>query len=348
MERGSAVLNRDQKLAIYMEGAVDNSSGKMGHGILRYSPNPITCVIDRHYAGRDMKEVGGSPLSCPIVAGIDEALALGSEVLVLGIAPPGGLIPDDWYPVIAHAVAKGMSIVNGLHDLLGPRYQALPTGQWIWDIRIEPPNLAPGVGAARHLSNRRALMIGTDMSIGKMTAGLEIVRIARERGVRAEFIATGQIGITITGSGVPLDAVRVDFASGAIEREVLNAKDADLVVVEGQGALIHPGSTANLPLLRGSCPTHLVLCHRAGQHALQRMPDIAIPPLADYIRMYEDLGEACGTFPRPRTRAVCLNTSAVSSDAEALRACETIENELGIPCVDPVRHSADRVVAALS
>jgi uncharacterized NAD-dependent epimerase/dehydratase family protein len=347
------MLDRSKKIAIYMEGAIHGIGGKMGIGVLRYSPNPIVCVVDSQSAGEDLRALTGVPRDTTIVASVAEAVSLGAEVLLLGIAPPGGLIPAAWWPVIDEAVQSGLSIVNGLHDLLGPRYPHLPEDtsapQFIWDIRIEPKGLQPGTGKAAALHCKRALLIGTDMNVGKMTAGLEIMRVSRERGVNTEFVATGQIGITVTGAGVPLDAIRVDFASGSIEREVLAAADrgADLVVVEGQGALIHPGSTANLPLLRGSCPTHLILCHRAGQETLSHLKDIKIPDLREYISLYETLASACGVFPRPTTVGVALNTFHVKQSSEAHEACQKIEEALGIPCVDPIRHGPERLVEAL-
>jgi uncharacterized NAD-dependent epimerase/dehydratase family protein len=347
------MLDRSRKLAIYMEGAVRGYGGKMGFGVLRYSPNPVVCVVDSETAGHDMADVSGIPRSCPIVASVDKAVALGAQVLVLGIAPTGGLIPESWLPVIDHAIDMGLSIVNGLHDLLGPRYPSLPNdptaARFVWDIRIEPKGLQPATGKSAGLSCQRVLLIGTDMNVGKMTAGLEIMRVAKEQGIATEFVATGQIGITITGAGVPLDAIRVDFASGSIEQQVVGASDrgAELVIVEGQGALCHPGSTANLPLLRGTCPTDLILCHRAGQEALTLLPEIKIPPLGEYVRLYEDLATVSGTFPRPGTVGVALNTFHVKHDEEALEACASIERELGIPCVDPIRHGPDRLVTAL-
>lgn len=350
------MLERHQRLAIYMEGALTDTPGKMGFGLLRYSPNPIACVVDSAHAGKDVQEVVDTPRSCPVVATIAEAVELGGEVFVLGIAPPGGLIPDAWWPRIDEAVASGMSVVNGLHDLVGPRYpdviaHSLPLGrahgiaekgkpeQWIWDIRVEPTGLGVGTAAARHFNNKRVLMIGTDMSVGKMTAGLELYKLALKHGIKAEFVATGQIGITIMGSGVPLDAVRVDFACGAMEREMVRTKDSDLVIIEGQGALIHPGSTANLPLLRGCCPTHLIMCHRAGQTGLQRIPEIKIPPLREYAGLYQDLAEACGTFPRPVFAGVALNTGMLGHD-EARTEIEKIQAESGVPCADAVRFDA--------
>lgn len=340
------MLGRNQKLALFMEGALDADAGKMGFGILRYSPNPIACVIDSRFAGQDASQITKIPRSVPIVGTVHEAINLGAEVFVLGIAVPGGLIPEDWYAAIDEAASRGLCLLNGLHDLLGPRYPALKPGQWVWDIRVEPEGLSTNLGRARHLGNRRVLMIGTDMSIGKMTAGLEIWKLAREREIAAEFIATGQIGITITGAGVPLDAVRVDFAAGAIEREVLRCASADIVIVEGQGALIHPASTANLPLLRGSMPTHLVLCHRAGLKTLKRDPSVSIPPLRDYVRLYEDLAEACGTFPRPKTVAIALDTRDFD-DHEAGGWISRTEQETGLPVTDPVRIGPEKLLQAI-
>lgn len=346
------------KLALFMEGALGEDLGKMGYGVLRYSENDVVCAIDSAHVGKSVGEVVVLPMrdsarqasraATPVVSTIAQAISLGANALVLGIAPPGGLIPESWYPVLQEAAEGGLLIVNGLHDLLAPRFGK----ERVWDMRVEPKGLAPGRGLAKDLTCKRVLMIGTDMAVGKMTAGLEIWALARQRGFPAEFVATGQIGITVTGRGVPLDAVRVDFASGSIEVEViaaasrLSSQAEGIVIIEGQGALIHPGSTANLPLLRGSCPTHLVLCHKARMDRLRRFPDIAVPPLSAYAGLYEDLGQACGAFPRPRTVAVALNTSGLSDEA-ALSAVQAVEDETGWPCSDPLRHGADRLLDAI-
>jgi len=299
-----------------MEGALGVDIGKMGYAVMRYSQNEIVCVIDSAHGGKRVGEtltlerdyVQAKSHALPVVASVQEAISLGADTLILGIAPLGGLIPEAWYPALDEAASAGMVIVNGLHDLLGPRY-----GDKAWDVRLEPKGLSTGTGAAAKLPCQRVLMIGTDMAVGKMTAGLETQQAALAKGIPCEFVATGQIGIVITGSGVPLDAIRVDFASGAIEREMIAAHErlihsrggkSGIVIVEGQGALIHPGSSANLPLLRGSCPTHLILCHKAGAKGLRRYSDIATPPLRGYAKLYEDLAEACGTFPdRRRSRS---------------------------------------------
>lgn len=335
-------------LALYMEGYLGEPFGKMGYGCLRYSPQPIACIVDSRFAGRSLAEAfpdlqPSHRPDIPIVATVD-AVPEGCQ-LVLGIAPPGGRIPSDWFPVLDRAIERGLGIVNGLHEALAPRYPQA-SGK-VWDLRQEPEGLEPGSGKALSLKNRRILMIGTDMAVGKMTAGLEILRSARDRNINADFVATGQIGIAISGSGVPLDAIRVDYASGAIEREVMRRANNDWVIVEGQGSLVHPGSTSTLPLLRGACPTDLILCCRAGQTTLARQATIAIPPLRDLATLYEDLSEVCGTFPRARTAGIAVNTFHME-EAEALDAIAKIADDTGLPACDPVRQGADVLVHALT
>ncbi|MBS1704440.1 MAG: DUF1611 domain-containing protein [Armatimonadetes bacterium] len=341
------MLNPQDRIAIYMEGAVGDLAGKMGAGVLRYSPQQIVCVVDTHTAGNDARallHIPGEPV--PIVGRIEDALALGATVLLLGIAPLGGQIPESWLSDIDLAVESGLSIVNGLHTKLGPRYSQLKQGQRIWDIRIEPPGLKSGTGAASHLAAKRLLLVGTDMSVGKMTAGLEIYREMRDQGIRAEFVATGQIGMTIIGSGIPLDAIRVDFAAGSVEREIMRYPDADWIIIEGQGSLVHPSSTGPLPLIRGSCPTHIVFCARAGQTHLVRAPSVAIPDYNAFIELYLKTASACGTYAEPRCAAIALNTAHLD-EKEAHDACEQISARTGFPTWDPVRHGAARFVEVL-
>lgn len=340
------MLKPDLHVAIFMEETLGDSHGKMGYGVLRYAANPVVCVIDSQHAGKRVSDVIDTPRDCPVVASVAEAAAMGARALILGIAPSGGLLPEPWREKIDEAVRLGLSIVNGLHDRLAERYTDLQPEQWIWDIRREPPDLGVGKGRACRLENLRVVMVGTDMANGKMTAGLEIRRLAEQRGRRAEFLATGQIGITICGRGVPLDAVKIDYACGAVEQMVLSLRDAELIVVEGQGSLLHPGSSATLPLLRGACPTHLILCHRAGQKTLKDFPWITIPPLSAVAALYRAVACACGCFPDAAVAAISLNTAHLEED-EARRHIEETARETGLPTTDPVRFGPEPLVDAL-
>ena len=341
------MLRPEQKLVIHFHEQIDKLNGKMGHGVLRYSRNPVACAIDFNHGGRSTRELLGFGPDVPVVSSVEAAFEHGGEALVLGMAPSGGRLPPEMVAEVDRAVAGGMSVVNGLHEQLSPRYPDLAAGQWIWDIRQEPTGLDIASGRAAELTNLRALLVGTDMAVGKMTAGLEIWHAALERDIRAEFLASGQIGILISGQGIPLDAIRVDYACGAVEQMVLQAAAAELVIVEGQGSLLHPGSTSTLPLLRGTCPTHLILCHRAGMTELDTVGvTVKVPPLNEVIDLYQDVASACGLYPRPVIAAIALNTAHLA-DGDAARAVAQVADATGRLTVDPVRGGAGALVDAL-
>lgn len=339
------MLKPDNRLALYCEGGFEDKTAKMAVGVLRYSGNDVACLVDSRHAGEDSVPLTGVPRRVPIVGTLGEAKSLGADTVVLGIAPPGGQIPESWRPVLDQMVNLGFNVVNGLHERLAPQYPE--SRGWIWDVRQEPSGLSSASGRARQHGGVRLLTVGTDMAVGKMTAGLEILKEAKARGIASGFVATGQIGIVISGAGIPLDAVRVDYASGAVEREVLRHEDKQLIVVEGQGSLGHPSSTAPLPLLRGSMPTHLVMCHRAGMEVIPRQPWVAVPPLEKAIQMVEELACAGGAFGRPRTVAVALNPGQLSRE-DAKAHAHDLEDRLGIPVVDVLQDGVKRILDALA
>ena len=298
------MLKDNQKVAIYLEGHLHSEYGKMGIGAIRYLPNKIVAVIDSKNANSDISSQHNISKNIPIVKSLKQAIDLGAEVLILGIANSGGKILDEWTSLIKEALEKGLSLVNGMHDQLADRYNALiqHDNQWIWDVRV--PQFIPDIGSgkAMKLNNIRVLMIGTDMGSGKMTSGLELFSAAKKDGYKSTFIATGQVGITITGKGIPLDAYMVDHACGAVEKVIMDEKDKELIIIEGQGSILHPGSTATLPLMRGSCPTHMILCHRAKASSLRHPKNILFPDLNKFIKLNEDLVSVCGAYKSPKVR----------------------------------------------
>lgn len=278
-----------------MHGGIKRPFGKTGIGLLRYSPNPIVAVIDQESAGESLTALLKVAREVPIVHSVRESLAYQPDTLVIGTAPSGGQLPPEWLAEVRDALTAGLNLVNGLHTPLAQHPELKPllrSHQWVWDIRQEPSNLSVGTGKARYLTCKRVLTVGTDMAVGKMTVSLEMHRACLARGMRSRFLATGQTGIMIEGYGVPLDAVRVDYASGAVEKFTLElGQEADVVHIEGQGALFNPASTATLPLLRGTQPTHLILVHRAGQTHIRTFPDVPIPPLREAVALYEAVAQ---------------------------------------------------------
>lgn len=331
------MLTAKNRVAILLHEGIAGKHGKTGLAFLRYSDTQIVAAIDYQCVGKSLVELTQIPQNIPIVAGVRDALPYNPDVLLIGIAPSGGQLPESWYEEIKIAVKAGLSIVNGLHAPLALKFKDLQPGQWIWDIRQEPSGLGIGKGAARSLFCQRILSVGTDMAVGKMSATLEVYRSAKLQGINCQFLATGQGGIAIAGSGIPLDAIRVDFAAGAVEQITLDlGKDCDLLLIEGQGSLLHPGSTATLPLIRGSQPTGFILVHRVGQNHIRDLPDVPIPPLPEVISLYETVARAGGSFNAAKVKAIALNTFGLDIH-EAKNVIESTQNLTGLPCTDVVR-----------
>jgi uncharacterized NAD-dependent epimerase/dehydratase family protein len=341
-------LALNQRVAILLHEGIVGTHGKTGLSLLRYSEAPIVAAIDRQSAGKSLSELTGIKRDVPIVSSVAAALEYKPQVLVIGIAPKGGVLPDDYWHELKDAVAGGMSVVNGLHTPLAtmPELKGLlKTGQVIWDVRKEPPNIGVATAIARTLSCRRVLTVGTDMAVGKMSTSLELHWAARLRGWRSKFLATGQTGLMLEGDGVPLDAIRVDFAAGAVEQMVMRyGKNYDILHIEGQGSLLHPSSTATLPLIRGSQPTQMILVHRAGQTEV--MNNIPIPPLSEVINLYETLASAGGAFVKVPVVGIALNTGHLDEVA-AKEAIAQVNQETGLPCTDPVRFDAGLLLDAV-
>ena len=341
-------LPLNQRIAILLHEEIRGTHGKTGLSILRYSEAPIVAVVDRDCAGKSLQELTGIKRDVPIVPSVAAALNYQPQVLVIGIAPKGGVLPEDYWHEIKDALLAGMSVVNGLHTPLAtiPELKTLlKPGQIIWDVRKEPPNLEVASGLARTLSCRRVLTVGTDMSVGKMSTSLELHRASRLRGWRSKFLATGQTGLMLEGDGVPLDAVRVDFAAGAVEQMVMRyGKNYDIVHIEGQGSLLHPGSTATLPLIRGSQPTQMILVHRAGQTEV--VSGVPIGQLSDVVRLYETVASAAGAFAAVPVVGIALNTGHLDESA-ALDAIAHTEAETGLPCTDAVRFGGGKLLDAV-
>ncbi|MCT7949729.1 DUF1611 domain-containing protein [Ancylothrix sp. C2] len=342
------MLTPQHRLAILLHEGIKGTSGKTGLALLRFSQAEIVAVIDKQSAGESLTKLTGIPRNIPIVASLQEALTYNPNVLAIGIAPSGGALPPEWIAEVKQAIKAGISIANGLHTKVAPEAETdLQPGQWIWDMRQEPPGLSIGAARARTLNCRRVLTVGTDMSVGKMSTSIELNGASHRRGLQSKFLATGQAGLMIAGDGIALDAVRVDFAAGAVEQMVMRyGSDFDILYIEGQGSLLHPGSTATLPLLRGSQATHLVLVHRAGQLHVKNNPHVLIPPLSAVIQLYEAVAGAAGALEPARVVAVALNTHHLDEQAATASIAQT-QQETGLPCIDPVRFGADVILDAI-
>jgi len=278
---------------------------------------------------------------------IAEAAAEGARSVVVGVANRGGVISEAWTDALERALENGMDVAAGLHARLNdvPRLAeaAARTGRRLHDVRHPRRQFAVADGKDR--PGKRLLTVGTDCSVGKMYTALALEAELARRDRPADFRATGQTGILISGEGVSVDAVIADFISGAAEWLSPANEPGHWDVVEGQGSLFHVSfAGVSLGLLHGAQPDALVLCHEPTRTHMRGLPTYGLPSLAETITRNETL--AALTNPAATTVGVAVNTAALDAEA-ARRYCRDTEAAVGLPTVDPVRDGVARLVESL-
>lgn len=324
--------------AIYFGDVREPAFGKTGLGLVQWR---------RQWCLGQVRREG-----CAIDAGLPDLepaklAQAGVRSLVLGVAPIGGAIPQSWCEDMVAAASAGIDIVSGMHGRLdalpGLAAAARQSGARLVDVRLPPANLPIGSGAKR--SGRRLLTVGTDCAVGKKYTALAIEREMQARGWNADFRATGQTGIMIAGSGIPIDAVASDFIAGAAELLSPAADPDHWDVIEGQGALSHPSyAGVSLGLLHGSQPDALVLCHDAARERMLTSGEGMSFPL-EKLQQSIDLALTCAQRVNPDVRfvGVSVNSSRIA-DEERAGLFARYASETGLPVVDPIRDGPGKIV----
>jgi uncharacterized NAD-dependent epimerase/dehydratase family protein len=320
---------------------------KTAVSMLRYADEEVVAVLDRDRAGTRVSDHLSGVQDAPIVAGIDEVEDC--DELLIGIAPIGGGFEESWRPDVRTALERGCDVTAGLHYFLEDDEEfaelAVANDCELHDVRRPAPDLTVSNGVAGEVDAEVILTVGTDCSVGKMTATLELYEAARERGADAAFIPTGQTGIMIAGWGNPIDRVVSDFTAGAVEEMILDRADHDYLFVEGQGSIVHPAySAVTCGILHGSMPDKLVLCHEAGREAIHGYENFSLPPLPEYIDLYEDLAAPVHDAD---VVAGALNTRSLDTDKGACSAVGAYAETLGVPATDPIRFGTDELLEVL-
>ncbi len=258
---------------VLAEAEFGNTAGKTANGVVLESALfDAQAVIDSETAGQSPSDVLGtdSAPDVPIVASVAEALdvAPAAEAFVVGVATAGGQLPDEWAGQIDTAIQAGLDVVSGLHLFLSEteRWQSLADehGVRLFDVR-KPPDVSElrvSDGRVDEVDADVVAVLGTDCAVGKRTTTSRLYEAARDRGLDAGWVATGQTGI-MTGAnrGVVVDRVPADFTAGIVEEMVTAVgRDHDLVFVEGQASLTHRAySGVTLSILHGAWPDTAVL-----------------------------------------------------------------------------------------
>ena len=267
--------------------------------------------------------------------------------LIVGTALVGGGLPPAWVETLCSAARLGIDIVAGLHS----RLDAIPElvaaardgGARLLDVRTPPDNLPVGSGAKR--AGKRLLTVGTDCALGKKYTALQLEQDMRAAGMQADFRASGQTGIMIAGEGIPIDCVVADFISGAAEMLSPENDPDHWDVIEGQGAIFHPGYAAvTHGLLIGSPPDVFVVCHAAGRTAVEGWPAVPLHSIGEVIERTVQLGQL--TNPAIRCVGISANTATLPANERAAYLA-ALSDRYGLPCVDPMIDGTAAIVARL-
>ncbi|MEL8056037.1 MAG: DUF1611 domain-containing protein [Pseudomonadota bacterium] len=324
---------------LFLGDVSDANRAKTGLGIQYWAPE--RCVAQLRLPGCAADT--GLPDMTP-----EKAVKAGAKALVIGVAPQGGAIPENWHPALLSALEAGLDLISGMHERLSdiPAIAAAAKKHHrnLHDVRHASQPI-PSANALKR-TGKRCLMVGLDSALGKKWAALSLAKELQNRGVNATFRATGQTGIIITGQGIAVDAVVADFVAGAAELISPDNDPDHWDIIEGQGSIYHGAySGVTLGLIHGSQPDAMVLCGHATRDHLELLPHIPHRSYEDAIKTHEHLARV--TNPNAKVIGVSVNTSGLEKDAEAQAHCREIETRTGLPATDPIRFGAAPLADAL-
>lgn len=345
--------------ALMVEGAKDIFQAKTASALLRYRAKDCSYLIDSYHT-QERPNIFITP-DLKVVKSISDAKAT-ADVLILCMVLPEGKLPQRWIEEISSALKNGIDIINPLHIDFGkvPEIASALGGisinsteykttfnnskAVIYNIRVVPQDLELFSLRVLNTKAKRVLTVGSDCNIGKMLTTIELDKLAKAKGLDSSFIATGQIGILLKGSGIAVDRVICDFLPGAVERLILAEKDRDILFVEGQGSIFQPiYSGVTLGLIHGTAPDAMVFCHVPSRKKL-RYTDIDILDYKTMIRMHEEISSIVN-----KTKVVGISLNCFDlTDAQAKDEIKRAEDVTGLPATDPVKFGSQKLIDAVT
>ncbi len=327
----------DRPYLLFLGDVPDQLAAKTAQGIVDWRPD--WCV--------GQLRLDGCKADCGLAdLTIAEARRRGAKTMIVGVANAGGILPRHWTREIIAALAAGLDVATGLHTRLASVPEIAEAAEkherQLFDVRHSAMTFATGKGIKR--PGRRLLTVGTDCSVGKKYAALALEREMTARGYKADFRATGQTGIFISGRGVAIDAVVADFISGAAEWLTPSNAPDHWDVVEGQGSLFHPSfAGVTLGLLHGSQPDAFVVCHEPTRRKMRGV-EHPLPTIQEVI----DATIKAGRLTNQAIQCVGIAVNTEALDEAAARDYLTATGKVHrLACVDPIRTGVAPLVDAL-
>ncbi|HZY09535.1 MAG TPA: DUF1611 domain-containing protein [Bacteroidota bacterium] len=322
-----------RKIVILAEGKFSPLESKTANQAIRYIPDEIVGIIDSRHVGRNAQDILGFGGDIPIFADLTASMAREPNTLLIGIAPQGGRLPDSWRQILHQAIDNQLIIISGLHTLISEdpefvRHAREKNVQFIDLRKIFPEYEIVAKGAWKTRRAKTILTVGTDCNVGKMTASLELHREFLRRGLKSDFVATGQTGILLSGKGIAIDHILSDYVAGAIELEVEKSvkEGNEYIHIEGQGSLTHQGySSVTLGLMHGVMPDAMIMVHHPARH----VDDYGFP--IDDVKCLISLHESIlAPFKQSKVVGIAINTiNMKSNQVESIK--RELRSQTGLP-----------------
>ncbi|MDQ6893001.1 MAG: DUF1611 domain-containing protein [Acidobacteriota bacterium] len=334
-------------------GGYRTDNGKTAHGLVRGTDRyRIVGVVDSECAGQDAGAVlDGKPRGIPVFDSLAAAVAALPEpprFAIVGVATSGGRIPSGLRAEVAAAIEAGLSVVNGLHELLSDDPElsaaALRKGVELVDVRrpMKTSELHFWTGEIRAVHAPRVAVLGTDCAVGKRTTARLVTEGCRAAGMNAEMIYTGQTGwLQGLRFGFILDATPNDFVSGELEHAIVScARETfpDVIFLEGQSALRNPSGPCGSELILSAGARAVILQHSPARGEFDGLEGMGypIPTPEDEIDLISKYGA--------RTIGLALNTHGLG---EPGRVRDELERRLQIPVACPLEGGVGPLVSAV-
>jgi len=339
---------------IATDGRLTQDYAKTAHGLIRGSDRfNIIAVIDEKHRGKDAGSLlDGKARSIPVYGSLSAAIEdFGNiDCLIIGVATVGGVMSATLLELVKQAIVNGISIVNGLHELLSSRPELMDLAQRhhvdLIDIRKPKPvdELHFWTGKIYEVDVPIVAVLAMDCAMGKRTTARMMMDAAKGKGFRAEMIYTGQTGwmqgITY---GFIFDSTINDFVSGELEHAIHQCwinENPDLILLEGQSSLRNPSGPCGSEMLVSGNARQVILVHAPAREFFDNDPSWGkIPSIQSEVALIEYFGS--------RVIGMALNTQGVSSP-ETWDYPSTLEKELGIPVVLPLEQGVHRLIDAIS
>lgn len=339
---------------VYCEKQFGLVDGKTAAALVRHSElYEILGVIDSGLAGKEAGEaLGGSNQQIPIFFDLADALRqlpTPPQNFIYGKAPLEAHISIGERAVILEAMAQGMNIVNGLHQLFSEDrefvQQAARYNVQLRDVRKPPAleDLHVFSGKVYSINVPVIAILGTDCACGKMTTAVELNQALNQQGIKSVMVATGQTGLMQGAKyGVPMDALVAQFAIGEVEHAVVQAfeqEQPDIILVEGQSAVSHPAFMSSLGILKGSLPHGVILQHPPARKVRCDFPNLAMPQIEDEIQLIEAISSA-------QVLAITLSHEDLT-ETEVMAIAQDYEARLHLPTSDVLQEGCQKLIQTL-